>query len=245
MSISAGPRALRGPGQPGSISAGPALGRSASSTPLSAGSLSTGSGPAPFSKINDKNCPSNIVDIIEYLKRHEWGVVWDHCIATWVEIERYAQFKTRGTLQNPTDSRPPEVAAWMKRARKLVDYPINDVDKFADAWLSWWKSNKPVSGDVDDLPANMDWAVLNVSGPNGLLLFMLTLAWWGAVVEDGQSHRGKWLLAITDVRLVLDRVLLAAAKGYNADDADEDDGDSQEPVSRCVFHRFRPPAYCS
>ncbi|TFK77649.1 hypothetical protein K466DRAFT_441878, partial [Polyporus arcularius HHB13444] len=96
----------------------------------------------------------------------------------WVEIERFAQFTAHGTLQNPTEGRPLEVAAWMKRARKLTDYPIKNVDKFADAWLLWWKSNKPLSQAVDDLPANLDWAVLNVTGPNGLLLFMLSLAWW-------------------------------------------------------------------
>ncbi|RDX39964.1 hypothetical protein OH76DRAFT_1423985 [Lentinus brumalis] len=235
MSISAGPRTFRAPGPPASISAGPALGRSTSSgrsVSLSAGSLSTGPGPAPFSKINDQNCPSNIVDIIQYLKAHQWGPIWDHCIATWVEIERFAQFKTRGALQNPTEGRPLEVAAWMKRARKLVDFPIKDVDKFAAAWLTWWKSNKPVAQDTDNVRANWDWGVLNVSGPNGILLFMLSLAWWGAVVEHTQGYQGKWLLAVSDVRLVLDRVLLAAAKGYRDEDADEGDADLQVSVSR-------------
>ncbi|TFK81022.1 hypothetical protein K466DRAFT_569297 [Polyporus arcularius HHB13444] len=233
-SISAGPRTVRAPGTPKSISAGPTFGRTATRASLGR-SASISAGPAPFSKINEKNCPSNIVDIIHYLKGHEWGPVWDHCVATWVEIERFAQFEAHGTLQNPTDGRPLEVPAWMKRARKLVDFPINNVDKFADGWLKWWNSNRPSSEGFDDVPANLDWAVLNVTGPNGLRLFMLTLAWWGAVVEDDQGSRGKWLLAVGDVRVVFDRVLLAAAKRYNSGEVDVDldvDDCMQEPVSR-------------
>ncbi len=173
------------------------------------------------------------------MKGHDWGAVWDHCIATFVEIERFAQFKSRGTLINPTHGRPSEVAAWMKRARKLVDYPIEDVDKFADSWLGWWKSNKPPTIS-DELPANFDWAVLNVTGSNGLLLFMLSLAWWGSVVGDGQGNRGKWLLAVGDVRVVFDRVLVAAAKAYNDENSDNVVKDDVEVEScsryvQCVF----------
>ncbi|RDX39725.1 hypothetical protein OH76DRAFT_1490873 [Lentinus brumalis] len=241
-SISAGPRTLRAPAAPTSISAGPTFGRTTTRSSGRAGSLSAGAvsvGPAPISKINDKNCPSAIADTIQYLRGHEWGPVWDHCIATWVEIERFAQFKAHGTLQNPTVGRPLEVAAWMKRARKLVDYPIKDVVTFADGWLKWWTSNKPVSDGTIDVPANLNWAVLNVSGSNGVLLFMLLLAWWGAALEDDQENRGKWLLAVSDVRVALDRVLLAAARGYNRVDVDIDvdidtaEGDeaSQESVS--------------
>ncbi|TFK80860.1 hypothetical protein K466DRAFT_461018, partial [Polyporus arcularius HHB13444] len=154
--------------------------------------------------------------IVDYLRGHDWGPVWDHCIATYVEIERFAQFKNRGTLLNPTVGRPLEVAAWMKRARKLIDFQIEDVDVFAAAWFKWWNSNKPASID-GDVPANFDWAVLNVTGTNGILLFMLTLAWWGSVASGNQGHRGKWLLAVGDVRLVFDRILVAAAKAYRDD----------------------------
>ncbi len=230
MSISAGP--LTSSKRAVSISAGPLPGRRPRAETLSAG-------PAPFSKINAKNCPPHIIAIITYLKSHEWGPVWDHCIATYVEIERFAQFQTRGAFLNPTIGRPPEVAAWMKRARKLVDFPIQDVDEFADAWLKWWKSNKPatIEGDV---PPNFDWAVLNVTGSNGLLLFIFTLSWWGSAVDDKQGQRGKWLLAVNDVRLVFDRVLVGVAKAYNGNN-DVNGGDTDmglEGSSRyvhCVF----------
>ncbi len=199
-------------------------------------SLSAGPGPAPFSNIDPKNCPVNITAIVDYLKGHDWGPVWAHCIATFIEIERFAQFKARGTLANPTEGRPAEVAAWMKRARKLTDYPIKNVDEFAVAWLNWWNSNKPpsVSGEV---AANFDWAVLNVTGPNGLLLFMLTLAWWGSALDDTKGHRGKWLVAVCDVRLVFDRVLVAAGKAY-ADDNDDNDDVELESSSRYVHRAF-------
>ncbi len=248
VSISAGPLTSLTSGRAESISAGPLLAKRGRAGTVSAGqsvSLSAGPGPAPFSKINAKNCPENIVAIVDYLRGHDWGPVWDHCIATFIEVERFAQFKTRGTLLHPTEGRPREVAAWMKRARKLVDYPIEDVDVFAAAWFRWWNSNKPpsISGDV---PANYDWAVLNVTGPNGLLLFMLTLAWWGSLAGDNQGYQGKWLLAVGDVRLVFDRVLLAAAKAYRDNIGDNnDDVDVELEGSARYVHTFPIIACCS
>ncbi|RPD67895.1 hypothetical protein L226DRAFT_527577 [Lentinus tigrinus ALCF2SS1-7] len=238
-SISAGPATTISPGllfslstsTPTSISAGPLL------------SLSAGPRSTAFSKIDSTNCPPNVVAIIDYLSSHQWGAVWTHCIATFVEIERFAQFKSRGTLLNSTDGRPPEVADWMKRHRKLVDVTIRDVDKFAEGWARWWKGNKPVpsSEDDDEVPANLDWSVLYVSGPNGLLLFILTLAWWGTAVAEDDTRHGKWLVAMSDVRLVFDRVLLAASRCQGGDDSDGGDGGDSGPKRTTYRKRRRAP----
>ncbi len=140
-----------------------------------------------------------------------WGALWEHCVATFVEIERFAQFQPRGTLQKPTDGRPSEVAAWMKRARKLADYPIENVDSFGDAWLSWWRNNQPDSDLNEATSSTVDWTVLYVTGPNGIRLFLLTLAWWRSVLGDKEEGRAQWLDALSQVQVALDFVLIAAA----------------------------------
>ncbi|RDX42696.1 hypothetical protein OH76DRAFT_1488412 [Lentinus brumalis] len=156
-----------------------------------------------FSRLDAANCTPDINRVVEYLMKHDtWGPVWEHCVATYVEIERYAQFEACGSLQNPTGGRPSEVSAWMKRARKLVDFQIKSVGDFADAWFGWWRNNQ-----------SDDWSALNVTGPNGIRLFLLTLAWWGSALEDNDEVQGaRWADALSEVRVAFDHVLVAAAE---------------------------------
>ncbi len=146
------------------------------------------------------------------MKHDAWGPTWEHCVATFVEIERFAQFQARGSLPSPTEGRPLEVAAWMKRARKLGDFKIGDVDQFADAWLGWWRNNQPD-----------DWSALNVTGPNGIRLFLLTLAWWGSALDEADDDEGGILFAdmLEDVGVAFNQVLLAASQESEAMEVDE------------------------
>ncbi|KAI0686689.1 hypothetical protein C8T65DRAFT_747319 [Cerioporus squamosus] len=197
-------------------------------SPSSASQVTSSPLVGPLSKLDARNCPSEIDRVVDYLMTHQaWGALWEHCVATYVEIERFAQFEPRGTLQQPTDNRPPEVAAWMKRARKLVDFPINDVERFGDAWLSWWLNNQPDRLDVDEaVSSEVDWTILYITGPNGIRLFLLTLAWWGSVLGDDEG-RDRWDNALSKVRVVLDRVLVAAAAVEAGEEAETGEVDAQ------------------
>ncbi|TFK81054.1 hypothetical protein K466DRAFT_604816 [Polyporus arcularius HHB13444] len=164
----------------------------------------TSAQPTAFSRVDAANCPPDFGRVVDYLMKHDtWGPIWEHCVATYVEIERYAAFEPCGSLLKPTDGRPSEVAAWMKRARKLVDFHISNVDEFADAWLYWWRINQP-----EDLSA------LNVTGANGIRLFLLTLAWWGSALGDGvnDARGARFADALLEVRSAFDHVLVAASQ---------------------------------
>ncbi|TFK78391.1 hypothetical protein K466DRAFT_607034 [Polyporus arcularius HHB13444] len=169
--------------------------------------------PAAFSRVDAANCTPDIDRVIEYLMKHEsWGPVWEHLVATYVEIERFAQFQTSGSLLSPTEGRPSEVAAWMKRARKLVDFNIDDVDQFGENWLCWWRNNQ-----------SDDWSALNVTGPNGIRLFLLTLAWWGSTLDEADDDERVIVFvdALEEVRVVFDHVLLATSQESEAVEVDE------------------------
>ncbi|KAI0060276.1 hypothetical protein BV25DRAFT_1783022, partial [Artomyces pyxidatus] len=84
--------------------------------------------------------------------------------------------------------RPVEVQDWIKRHR---DYNkpsvVKSSSKFAGSWRAWWTSNQPAwrtsasdvtwpLGRVGGVGAL--WLELMKGGPNGLVLFLITIVWW-------------------------------------------------------------------
>lgn len=165
------------------------------------------------------DCPDNVRLIVQYLLGEGgWGSRWHALVKLYVDIERRAGFQPRGRLPKSTEHRPQEVAAWMKHHRPLTDVDIDDVDVFASGWWAWWYNNQPADRPMGGAgwytPTNgstASWMQLCVTGPNGLVLFLLTAAWWGAAVEDADAEAQQdWLDALEDMLYVFAQVWVAA-----------------------------------
>lgn len=103
--------------------------------------------------------------------------------------------------------RPEEVAWWLKRGRKYKGVPpIKKLNDYTMAWQTWWKGLQPDGRKADpqawslprcDLTA-ADWSSLAHVGPTGLLLVVVSLAWWGYYVK-GEGQMEEFLVAVEDV----------------------------------------------
>jgi hypothetical protein len=82
---------------------------------------------------------------------------------------------------------------------------MEDVAEFERGWLSWWNALQPagrrngvlVPFGIYDVEA--DWSELRKSGPNGFVMAIIALTWWGI---SGASET--WFKAVTDVSRVLE-----------------------------------------
>ena len=81
------------------------------------------------------------------------------------------------------------------------------------AWMSWWKGMQP-DGRKSDPQAwpfprmdftTADWLPVAHAGPTGLLLVVVSLAWWGHHVQ-GEGQMEEFLLAVDDVLWVLTQI---------------------------------------
>ncbi|OJT11518.1 hypothetical protein TRAPUB_11936 [Trametes pubescens] len=163
------------------------------------------------SAIDASDCPEDMQRLVRYLRGDGgWGLCWHDLVATYVAIERRRAFKAQGRLPKATESRPSEVAVWMKHARPLVDFQIANVGTFAGQWLLWWQANQPATRrkGLSRNVVGIDWSQLAVTGPSGLLLFLITSAWWGAAVQEADTyHQQAWLDAVEDMAFVFKHVL--------------------------------------
>ncbi|KIM74212.1 hypothetical protein PILCRDRAFT_14653 [Piloderma croceum F 1598] len=131
----------------------------------------------------------------------DWGSTWSGCVREFIEFQRRFNFPDTGPAFPPaTETRPPEIAAWMKNRRPWKDVDIVDTELFGRQWWAWWLSLQPDSRKRHDEPtADMDWAKVQKPGKNGFLLIMLALVWWGAA----SNREGEWLKAVADITDVL------------------------------------------
>ncbi len=163
--------------------------------------------------VSTDDCPEDTAKMVKYLLgKGSWGSRWQGLVAAYLDIERHNGFKSEGRLPNPTHHRPSEIPKWMKYARPLADFDIEDVDRFTDQWWQWWRANQPshrrdhrltASNNVDE-----EWSQLAVTGPSGLVLFLVSSAWWGAAVGEASiEHQQSWLDAIEDMLFAFQSVL--------------------------------------
>ena len=81
------------------------------------------------------------------------------------------------------------------------------------AWKSWWKGMQPDARKTDalawPLPRIEFMSANSISvactGPTGLLLVVVALAWWGLHVQ-GEGQTDEFLVAVDDVLWVLTQI---------------------------------------
>ncbi|GBE80329.1 hypothetical protein SCP_0300440 [Sparassis crispa] len=125
------------------------------------------------------------------IRERGWGSEWSRMLTSLVLLEKEAPATVKRLGGNK--ARLAEVASWMKIARLARDMEIDDSVAFAKGWWGWWTSLQPSTRAVgDDGKLQQDrsavvWDSLCITGPNGLLLVVVCLAWWGMVVVGKAS----------------------------------------------------------
>ncbi|KAI9068913.1 hypothetical protein FKP32DRAFT_1671815 [Trametes sanguinea] len=181
-------------------------------------------------KLRLDDCSEELKNVVAYLLGDGgWGSRWQELIAAYVDIERCASFKPSGRLPKATEGRPLEVADWMKHARPLIDYHIKDIKAFATSWQRWWRANQPDCRSTclhhpalcHGLTDAASWRELGVTGPSGLVLFLLSAAWWGAAVTASDvGCQQAWLDAVEDMYHVFQHVRHAMVVSGTANHSD-------------------------
>ncbi|KAI6040511.1 hypothetical protein EDC04DRAFT_2544841, partial [Pisolithus marmoratus] len=91
--------------------------------------------------------------------------------------------------------------------------PIQDVNKFANVFWTWWCELQPTWRNVlmpetaKSVPALCtvagEWKELDKPGLNGFLSVITTLKWWGAKIKVGDAQFALWNVAVSDVSWVM------------------------------------------
>ena len=119
-----------------------------------------------------------------------------------------------------------------------------DPRKFGDCWSAWWKVLQPDWRGENlsrDIPLDATWAPLLAGGANGVVLVVLSLAWWiRGSTEAGVSDE-RIAAAIDDVSwsLVHLKIASAAEKAHGKKHQAVEGASKQRAAKRCViFTRF-------
>jgi len=165
------------------------------------------------------------------------GEKWNTCIWYWLELEIDNEFKDGRRLEGK--NRHKSVSDWIARARAsnwmgLKEAPTVYEEKF---W-SWWRSAQPEWRGGDDIssegahvamkvlpPDGDDWEDIRCMGSNGLLSALGALLFWGSAVftmpmagyranERFDAAEAAWLVAVTDVNVVLSGLLSTRSTTY-------------------------------
>jgi hypothetical protein len=87
------------------------------------------------------------------------------------------------------------------------------LNTYGNDWWTWWTECQPSwriqkSNKKGFLPSNGkgNWSLLRVGGNNGLLLFVMSLAWWGNASLGNAEEKKKWTAAVKEVSWALEHM---------------------------------------
>ncbi|KAJ7711571.1 hypothetical protein B0H16DRAFT_1343631 [Mycena metata] len=173
---------------------------------------------APASGVNRKGWGKWMSDGYTILERCPGGEDWHKALELWTDLERTYGFKSSPKALSK-EGRPDAVSTWTKYGRRTDKAPALKVpvDEFATQWWAWWAALAPLwratnaqgrlqPGD-DAQGADGPWEGLVHPGANGILIVLLTLAWWRE--EEGEESE-TWSSAVQDVKWVLGGLLINA-----------------------------------
>lgn len=143
-----------------------------------------------------------------------------------------------GTLPSPKE-RPEEWSKWAIKTSHgrrgsygqmpLIESPL----EFGMAIMKWWhgiqpmfrqtKNTHPSTIVVPPIETSADvWAPLRKCGPNGLVIILVLLSWWGHTAQQliGWEDNSKpaWEKTVADVRQVLEAIASRIPPGKRAGD---------------------------
>ncbi|KAI0350002.1 hypothetical protein OH77DRAFT_1431488 [Trametes cingulata] len=126
------------------------------------------------------------------------------------------------------ESRPAEVAEWLRFGRKLdKNLHIADEASYAHLWVTWWTLLQPDWRKDEHggliRAGQGPWGWLDHPGKNGLFIALLSLMWWKEVADCTSAE---WQEAVTDIGWVMWQM------STTAEGAQKRPIDTEEPVEK-------------
>ncbi|CAA7268956.1 unnamed protein product [Cyclocybe aegerita] len=158
------------------------------------------------------DAPAWLPPALSMLQQGSLGDEWASLVHAWLTFEVKSHYEPVADLS--TTHRPPAVRDWIQRARAPAWRPnIPNVNKYAAKFWLWWAALQPrwrpgmdEDGELVTSAVEGDWEPLRRPGVNGLLSVLAALFFWGVVVKGKRAGRDKWLLAVQDVKLAIEKV---------------------------------------
>ena len=114
----------------------------------------------------------------------------------------------------PTDSRPQEVASWIKRHLKKKHEAVSVLpDEYGPCFIAWWRSIQPSWRTLPDggyakaIPDDENWASLGKGGSAGLYIVVMALSWWIRALDLTGVNSTAWDV-VDDVLWVVQQIRL-------------------------------------
>ncbi|KAJ3537002.1 hypothetical protein NMY22_g5784 [Coprinellus aureogranulatus] len=161
-----------------------------------------------------------------HLEGEDLGGEWTRTVQSWVGLEALLGYGNIAKTPLPVQNRPEEWSKWASKTKNRVqpydNLPkIEDPAEFGVTILRWWNTMQPSFRASDNnFPRSVysdpafegdPWAPIRKSGPNGFVVLMTLICWWGrglskrnAFMEDS---RPAWTLLVQDVRLCLEEMV--------------------------------------
>ena len=141
-----------------------------------------------------------------------------------------------------TDSRPREVAYWIKRhIQKKHEPVIVTLTDYASRFVAWWKAIQPtwrVQSDGSynrECPTEETWAGLGKGGSSGLYIVIVALSWWIRIVDPGDIESPVWMI-VDDITWVLQQIQMKGATASMGKRARSGDASSSRGKRWCFVN---------
>ncbi|PBK67933.1 hypothetical protein ARMSODRAFT_855721, partial [Armillaria solidipes] len=136
--------------------------------------------------------------LMVYFEGYELGDRWKDTLGCWSVWEGRTGFvDLKGAkFSLPPRGHPEEIGVWIKNYQRIKP-AIESIQKFADAWWTWWQGMQPEWRGAQDGGGAMgskyrgdikgDWEKVEKHGQNGFASPLAGLVWWGAAVMNSDA----------------------------------------------------------
>ncbi|KAG6827998.1 hypothetical protein H0H92_009727 [Tricholoma furcatifolium] len=187
-----------------------------------------GSNPEPSKPAGKENVPMSttlavpdwMIAAREHFTTQDLGETWKSCVAAWERFEEVLDYHCGKGLPGAKD-RPEEWTTWVSKSHRMYSRTpvIAEPMEFGLATAKWWKGIQPkvrqtspatLPVPIIHCPATKEdmWASLRKGGPNGMLIVMTLLVWWGqrlGITSQWQEDSSVlWKECVDDVRACLE-----------------------------------------
>ncbi|KAF9513521.1 hypothetical protein BS47DRAFT_1296087, partial [Hydnum rufescens UP504] len=89
---------------------------------------------------------------------------------------------------------PKAIHDWIQQARSIKYSPSIKPDSFGKQWWKWWSNLQPAWRETSE----GNWESLKIGGKNRIVAVVITLGWWGAVLDTIAGDKSEWNAALRD-----------------------------------------------
>ncbi|KAL0572702.1 SERTA domain-containing protein 3 [Marasmius crinis-equi] len=146
---------------------------------------------------------------------------WERVVYKWVDVESIWASREFPDQEVSKEGRPDSLGRWFAYGRlRSTKTPSNVTDNRMEAeWWPWWTNANPdwrVKVDGKVVPGGLgSWDQLRAPGPDGVVLFLITLRWWHDVLQNAEELQ-KWELAVKGIFEALCCLHQDALVGWNS-----------------------------